>query len=111
MLELRNKIEKIRTISECEIRMPVIKKKTENSLKKKFRNSPFLLFESFQSGPCLLCVILCSSAAKMTFLTGRRRGCASAKSSLTKLCWKLFAYGIHGIDHLIQRDELRDTGQ
>ena len=26
MLELRNKIEKIRTISECEIRMPVIKK-------------------------------------------------------------------------------------
>lgn len=111
MLELRNKIEKIRTISECEIRMSVIKKKTENSLKKKFRNSPFLLFESFQSGPCLLCVILCSSAAKMTFLTGRRRGCASAKSSLTKLCRELFAYGIHGIDHLIQRDELRDTGQ
>lgn len=29
MLELRNKIEKIRTISECEIRMPVIKENGE----------------------------------------------------------------------------------
>ena len=111
MLELRNKIEKIRTISECEIRMPVIKKKTENSLKKKFGNSPFLLFESFQSRPCLLCVILCSSAAKMTLFTGGRCGCTTAESSFTKLGRKFFAHSIHGIDHLLQRDELGDTGQ
>lgn len=51
MLELRNKIEKIRTISECEIRMPVIKKKTENSLKKKFRNSPFCCLSHFSRDP------------------------------------------------------------
>ena len=47
----------------------------------------------------------------MTLLTGRRCGCTTAESSFTKLCRKLFAYGIHGIDHLIQRDELGDTGQ
>ena len=34
MLELRNKIETIRTISECEIRMPVIKKENGEFPKK-----------------------------------------------------------------------------
>ena len=47
----------------------------------------------------------------MTLLTGRRCGRTAAESSFTKLCRELFAYGIHGIDHLIQRDELGDTGQ
>ena len=46
-----------------------------------------------------------------SLFTGGRCGCTTAESSFTKLCRKFFAHSIHGIDHLIQRDELGDTGQ
>ena len=91
--------------------MSACPKENGEFLEKEVRESSVLLFELFQLKLCLLCVIPCSLTAKMTLLTGIRCGRTSAERSFTKLCRELFAYGIHGIDHLIQRDELGDTGQ
>ena len=52
----------------------------------------------------------CISTAKMTLFTGGRCGCTTAEA-VHEALQEVFAHSIHGIDHLIQRDELGDTGQ